>query len=82
MSETMKDGGMAFPVSNSMGDIYSGMSMRDYFAATALQGIVGNSDFLVEAQKHDWLEVPQAASKAAYEIADAMLAERARAVQS
>lgn len=63
-------GGPAFPTPRyERGDIYSlGMDLRDYFAAHALQGICasGPSAMLTNAKL----------AREAYELADAMLAER------
>lgn len=58
----MKDtGGPAFPVGS-----YAGMTLRDYFAAKALQGILaGHSD-----------NTPDVSAEWAYKYADAMLAQR------
>lgn len=62
----------AFPVPNDAnvnGD--PGMTLRDWFAGQAMQGICAHVD--------SWgLSVPGIADQA-YEIADAMLAERAKA---
>ncbi len=61
------DGGRAFPSHGSMGEVaQEGMSLRDYFAAKAMQGLmarVGAHD--ADRIAHD-----------AYIVADAMLAER------
>lgn len=61
----------AFPVTPYAGDVNnaplrgnSGMSIRDYFAASALQAII---DSKIE---------PDAAAEEAYAFADAMLVER------
>lgn len=76
----MKDGGPAFPqgeayqvtdlagntTTNRRAALHGGMSLRDFFAAKAMQGLIGvipNSSNDVIAQQ-------------AYELADAMLAER------
>lgn len=57
-------GGPAFP------KIADGMTLRDYFAAKAMQGICAHDD--------TWgLLIPEIAVKA-YQLADAMLAERAK----
>ena len=53
-------GGPAFPVGN-----VNGMSLRDYFAAKAMQGLVANNN-----------TNPFEISKAAYVVADAMLEAR------
>jgi hypothetical protein len=74
MSKT-NDGGPAFPIvepDTSSVSITTGMSLRDYFAAAALQGLMANSQYPVE-------ELPPAqVSVDAYYYADYMLAERER----
>ena len=71
------DGGPAFPIwqeGMSVGtDAGPGMSLRDYFAAKALQGMLCNGFLPARFTKDtaDWDYV-----KAAYALADAMLAER------
>lgn len=63
MSE-INTGGPAFPIAAG-GALEDGMTMRDFFAAHALAGlVVGRSMYPIE-----WAE-------AAYEMADAMLAAR------
>lgn len=71
----MDNGGPAFPIAiGSQHDQYAastGMSLRDYFAAAALTGLIASND----AGAGDRIEdVPGYA----YAIADAMLAARAR----
>lgn len=62
----IKDGGPAFPVPEP--GLECGMTLRDYFAAKAMQGICAHSD--------TWgLDVPQIAERA-YLVADAMLRAR------
>ena len=68
-------GGMAFPLMQSwrryeaiyeVSHCYEGMTLRDYFAAKAMQGLVGASQ-----------NFPRAAiAEHAYLMADAMIAER------
>ena len=67
-------GGPAFPIphqENSRGDVvtymHDGMTLRDYFAAKAMQ----------EAMSWDGMDMEDAAATA-YAAADAMLAERAK----
>ena len=64
------DGGTAFPQHPGQEDVagFGGMSLRDYFAGAALQGMMAASD----------LADPTETSVAmfAYKYADAMLAER------
>ena len=63
------DGGPAFPVPiRDFGpDFLTGMSLRDWFAGMAMQG------FMASSAK----ACPQTC-RAAYQMADAMLAERAK----
>ncbi len=69
MSEqNINDGGPAFPTETSHGQDY-GMTLRDYFAAAALQGMLSNS------KNYDSFD---GYSDAAYEYADAMLESRKR----
>lgn len=69
------NGGPAFPSANDVriGDYgtsgHSGMTLRDYFAAKAMQSIIDQKD------AHDGRECANAAWMA-YRMADAMLAER------
>ena len=68
------DGGPAFPSRSAnivpINEIvHSGMSLRDYFAAAALQGICAH-----RAVTDEWAE--ENLARAAYHWADAMLAER------
>ena len=64
-----KDGGQAFPIPGRGGDSWPperGMSLRDYFAAAALPGLIGQ-----------WSPSSNASIAAfAYKLADAMLAEQ------
>ena len=79
MSDKINDGGPAFP--GEQGHIpdgtwnqtwESGMSLRDYFAAAALQGMLSHAD---DFRKFS----PQSYAIDAYKYADAML--RAREVK-
>jgi hypothetical protein len=60
----INDGGPAFPVSHRE----KGLSMRDYFAASALQGI--------SAQGKALGSLYSVMAKQAYELADAMIVAR------
>lgn len=67
-----QDGGPAFPSSGVICDdgiLYEGMSLRDYFAAKALQGWFSTWD-----NKHKVHEASLALF--CYDVADAMLAVR------
>lgn len=73
MSE-IKTGGPAFPLQSIGPDFehgYAGMTLRDYFAAKALQGLSANSDNTREC----WKE-PEEIAKQAYILANAMIEER------
>jgi hypothetical protein len=64
---TKKTGGSAFP-SENVDEFFYGMTLRDYFAAKAMQSLIihyGDEGY-TEAAEH------------AYALADAMLAERAK----
>lgn len=70
----MNDGGPAFPVVGAPGakEDYPGMTLRDYFAAKAMYGVISG-------QEHRGSEpIIEAVAEHAYNIADAMLAERSR----
>ena len=70
MSEIHDDGGAAFPVihPDGSGVQYFGISIRDYFAAKAMQGILAG-----DWEKHgDVFNV----SVQSYKIADGMLSTR------
>ena len=56
-------GGPAFP----FGTAFAGMTLRDYFAAKALQGVLADPDLVMS--KHE-------IAACAYEIADAMIQAR------
>ncbi len=72
--ETKNDGGAAFPQFakdpwGATGTRNTGMALRDYFAAQALAGIA--------SQYHEqW--APERVGPVCYELADALLAERAK----
>lgn len=54
------------------------MTLRDWFAGQVLAGLMANADMPFAA---DYAEVqPAQIASAAYDLADAMLAERAKAV--
>ena len=68
MSKTLE---RAFPVTDrNAGPASGGMTLRDYFAAAALQGILSSPD----GGPDEWQKV----ADAAYYAADAMLAARER----
>lgn len=72
MSKKIDNGGAAFPNIGNIGlGLYPefGMSLRDYFAAKAMQAII-------EADGIQYAEATDAHAKWAHEQADAMLAAR------
>jgi hypothetical protein len=73
MGERINDGGPAFPFREQDGEggyqRFPGMSLRDYFAAAAMTGIIGQSA---------WCGDVAPVVQAAFIIADAMLAARER----
>lgn len=71
----IKDGGPAFPHDGQV-DYTGGMTLRDYFAAKAMQAmIIGNSASIAVCSRPGAIGV----SKDAYIFADVMLTERERA---
>lgn len=69
------DGGPAFPGEKAMrfgqtNDCNEGMTLRDYFAAKAMQGITSHPD--------TWGRLVPEIAAVSYEIADALLAARGR----
>lgn len=76
MNTQYDDGGPAFPVPANQE--YSGMTLRDWFAGMAMQGLLA-----ANAQCHDAVtdkNVDAVIAREAYLSADAMLAERARSL--
>ena len=61
---TKNDGGPAFPIGSTPEEWGNGMTLRDYFAAKAMQNYICD-DYTTDA-----------IAKAAYEMADAMLKAR------
>ena len=68
---TKPDGGPAYPVAFTTTPL-QGMSLRDYFAANAVAGIFASTEYFNGEWGHSML------AQQAYELADAMLAERAK----
>jgi hypothetical protein len=54
----------------------SGMTLRDYFAAKAMQAIIAGNITGKKCEDRSWLEADQWAPNVSYEIADAMLKAR------
>lgn len=65
----IKTGGNAFPIPGDQQDeTFNGMTLRDYFAAKALQGLLA-ADAICEFK-------PEGAAESAYKFADSMIAAR------
>jgi hypothetical protein len=62
----------AFPNEGYKSDHFDGMSLRDYFAAKAMQAIISNSD----KQSIAFGEVDNWVGTYAYDVADAMMEAR------
>ena len=80
------NGGPAFPiVYTTVDDVKPGLSLRDYFAAKAMQGYLAADIDTVACTSNDAESVERerqqyadGVAKAAYRFADAMLRERAK----
>ena len=77
------DGGPAFPrlYARSDEDGRSGMTLRDYFAAAALQGLLSDNETIAatyRTAKQAGVGLSKAMAAYSYEYADAMMAERGR----
>lgn len=70
MSEAKETGGAAFPIVFEKEDyIHDGMTLRDYFAAKAMQGFAADGTAV-------WSDGVKGMARTAYIWADAMLEER------
>lgn len=54
---------------------YGGINMRAYFAAAAMQGLCANYEWMHNARDATGLTADEVVAKAAFEMADQMLAE-------
>jgi len=69
----------AFPTDpSSHNECDTGMTLRDYFAAKAMQAIIAGNITGQEHSDRSWLEADQWAPTVSYEIADAMIRARSR----
>ena len=75
MSARINDGGPAFPGTdqNGLNSGMPGMTLRDYFAAKAMQSVLQTSWRDLDLKPKDGLSVIENSAVFAYEIADAML---------
>lgn len=79
MSTERNDGGPAFPPHAKAFEyvgIETGMSLRDYAAIKAMQGMLAHSTRYRPREQDNHLHWHEALAKEAHEIADAMLAAR------
>lgn len=76
---TFKDGGPAFPVTTEHGSVFPlpGMTLRDYFAAKAMQGFMASAD----AARTATLNLPNLAYNS-YAIADSLLIQRGLTIKT
>ncbi len=74
------DGGPAFPSLDADSNSFIGMSLRDYFAAKAMQGLLTNPALMNHARENGRMvaNFHTGNIKAAFEIADMMIAERSK----
>lgn len=73
----INDGGPAFPV-KAVPENYFGMTLRDYFAAKAMQGMLADPltrESCPEGKQDKWI---RSFANACYNFADAMLEARER----
>jgi hypothetical protein len=68
-------GGPAFPVPDDASDM-PGMTLRDYFAAKAMQGLISCPDWREGAGEDVGMYASDYTASAAYMMADAMLKAR------
>ena len=81
MTNKFDDGGPAYPttIENQPGEHgRKGMSLRDYFAAKAMQGYLGNpwQAEQMDGMDESFSEQTAILAEASYKMADAMIAER------
>lgn len=75
----MKDGGPSFPspvgiYDGKTGGAVRGITLRDYFAAKALQGLLAHPDCMEVGPAHE--DITNGVVSEAYFVADAMLRAR------
>lgn len=79
MTDQINTGGAAFPIigTENTNYVHEGMTLRDYFAAKAMQGLMSAHD-----NTGIWMAtgISDEVAKNSYEVADAMLAARGGAL--
>ena len=86
MSDEKKSKESAFPSTQpAFGEWRVGMTLRDYFAAKAMQALVtvamgreGGANIIIKTAELSKMSEAELFADTAYELADAMLAERAK----
>jgi len=75
MSNTIKDGGPAYPIPNLESDAdFNGMSLRDWFAGQALPAVYAScTESRPPNESEAWCEM---VARETFEMADAMLKNR------
>lgn len=63
-------------VGSSFGENLGGMTLRDYFAAKAMQALITEGDRLSTVATEENMPITVTAAKMAYAMSDAMLEER------
>ena len=76
MTNTVKDGGPAFPSSTGNQLQHGQLSVRDWYAGMALQGLLAcPHGQIINGEMHESV-TPKQISLISYEVADAMIAAR------
>jgi len=71
----------AFPFTDADGTVWPGMTLRDYFAAKAMQAILSNPNWMKDYNGEKYLMQNSIVSDVSYSCADAMLTEREKPEQ-
>jgi len=69
-------GGPAFPATNHHGHKLEGMTLRDYFAAKAMQGLIAHEERAKQLGSHNLGDFDVRVAVCAYRYADSMLEAR------
>ena len=71
-------GGPAYPAPTTkpLENYYPGMTLRDYFAAKAMQGLISCPDWRENVGEEEGIDASDCTARAAYMMADAMLKAR------
>ena len=78
MDKNKDTGGAAFPLKEPLTSDSEGMSLRDYFAAKAINGMLANALYDEFLGSGDFTKVVGRYAKLGYMYADAMMLERAK----